>query len=387
MGPAQSRWVLVLSRKVYEQLLQFYPKSYRQRYAPDMLRTFSDCCHFAFREGGSIALFKLWLPTLADFSLTVVEKHLDEGLLSSGVTIIRAVSFAILVCAAVMYATAWDSGIEILLAATLLLIVGVLGLFFTSPGGSAMLKRRLGRSGSIIPSQPESQQQQSEGKIRRDDMAEQFGRGFWLRWVSASGLGLIIGFAVYFAFVVGFASELSVGLQIVSAVVCGAILGAAIGIAQWLVLRRQVFQPHHWLIASIVGGSVGGTVALVIRVIVLADSTISFLGNLVIGGAIVGISLGIAGWLVLRRHVSRAGWWVLASAVGISLGLSMSNALGQGLNSLFQEILGEGAARFLAMLTYGGLLLTAYGAITGTVLVWLFRQPATTVQERSQVTP
>jgi len=35
-----------------------------------------------------------------------------------------------------------------------------------------------------------------------------------------------------------------------------------------------------------------------------------------LGGSFTGALIGIAQWIVLRRHVSRAGWWVLASALG-----------------------------------------------------------------------
>jgi hypothetical protein len=36
-------------------------------------------------------------------------------------------------------------------------------------------------------------------------------------------------------------------------------------------------------------------------------------------GAILGATVGLAQWLVLRRRVSGTGWWVLASAAGIGL--------------------------------------------------------------------
>ena len=71
-----------------------------------------------------------------------------------------------------------------------------------------------------------------------------------------------------------------------------------------------------------------------------------------VGSSVGGASLGIAQWLVLRRHVSRPGWWVLASTVGFAVsfavGLAVDVAVGFAL----------------------------YGAITGGVLVWLLRQPS-----------
>ena len=33
-------------------------------------------------------------------------------------------------------------------------------------------------------------------------------------------------------------------------------------------------------------------------------------------GAVLGASLGVMQWLVLRRQLSRSGWWILAGSVG-----------------------------------------------------------------------
>ena len=46
--------------------------------------------------------------------------------------------------------------------------------------------------------------------------------------------------------------------------VFGTVLGASLGIAQWLVLRRQVSDPGPWVLASTVGGAVTFAVFAVI---------------------------------------------------------------------------------------------------------------------------
>lgn len=358
-----------VSGKAYVQLLRLYPKSYRQKYAEDMLRTFDDCCRFAFRESGTLGLFRLWMPTLADLSLTVIEKHLDEGVLSSGATMIRAASFALLAAAALLYATAWDAWLGHLLIATLLFVCGALGVFLSSPNAGDILRRRFDKTYS--PPEP-SAAQDGQDDSRRDDMFK-FERGFLLQWVSASGLGLALGFAIYFALVVSFAEDLDLAVQGLIAAGSGLFLGASVGIAQWIVLRRRIPHPNRWVISSISGGLIGGTVALYAGT-TAGDST-NFFVALAVGSIVIGAALGIAGWLILRRYVLRAGWWILASAAGVLAAISLSNLLGNLLYDLLSGILGDGASRTLAMVIFGGLLLTAYGGITGAALIWLFKQP------------
>ncbi|MCH8876689.1 MAG: hypothetical protein IIA89_07670 [Chloroflexi bacterium] len=216
----------------------------------------------------------------------------------------------------------------------------------------------------------------------------QVGWGFWLGWVLASTVGGAVGVAVggltLFIFV-AFAVDADldvVGKTLLGAVgfaVFGAVIGASLGIAQWLVLRRQVSEPassaspwpfswrllwesdlgiaqwldarvipllrRTWVLASTVGGTVGvavgGTVGEVVGGAV----------GVAVAATVIGASLGIAQWLVLRRQVSRAGWWVLASTVGFVATFAVTSAVS---------------------FVVGGAM---GGAITGAVLVWLLRQP------------
>jgi len=183
----------------------------------------------------------------------------------------------------------------------------------------------------------------------------QVGRGLWLRWVLASTMVLVVGLPVGFvvAAVVGGAMGSAVG---------GAVLGASVGIAQWLILRREVSRAGWWVLASTVtvGFAVGAAGA------VLDEGVGSALG-----GVVLGASVGIAQWLILRREVSRAGWWVLASTVGFVVAAALSlpalKKMGGGLLGGAFEIVD-----FVGLV----LSLALYGAITGGVLVWLLRQPA-----------
>ncbi len=91
-------------------------------------------------------------------------------------------------------------------------------------------------------------------------------------------------------------------------------------------------------------------------------ATVVLCGVLVSGlsGAVAGLGLGSAQWLVLRRSVSSAGWWLVASCVGWTAGLS----LGSGM----LDLLGTP----LSLLVVG----VVSGAVTGSVLSALLAGPA-----------
>lgn len=125
--------------------------------------------------------------------------------------------------------------------------------------------------------------------------------------------------------------------------------GIVVGVLQWLVLRRYVPESMRWALAST------GAVALVALVVWVVDRFDTDLA-LVVGAGSYGTLAGVLQWPILRRHVARAGWWVLASTVG-----------------------------WIAAIPLGGLGgppgWAVYGAVTGTVLVWLLRYNAPLLTE------
>ena len=210
----------------------------------------------------------------------------------------------------------------------------------------------------------------------------QVGWGFWALWMLASSVGfavilavvganvtvgfprwLILGVSVAYSVgdVVGFA--VSFGLaKVVVAVVVGTVVGAPLGIAQWLVLRRQISRAGWWVLAT----SVGVAVTLVVGV---SDREIGWFDlGLLARLAVLVVPLGISQWLVLRRQIPRAGWWMLATIVGVTVTFAVVGAVDGPLGLTVGWVVGY---------TVGGTVGGAVGgAITGGVMVWLLRQPA-----------
>jgi len=135
--------------------------------------------------------------------------------------------------------------------------------------------------------------------------------GFVLRWVLATTIGWVVGFAICEAVVKPIVDALTNFRS------DGAVIGIAIGIGQWLALNRRINRTRWWILASVIGFGVGKSVADPV-----AQAVPGLLGS-AFGGLAIGLFLGVTQWLVLRRHVPKARWWILANAVAWSAGWSI----------------------------------------------------------------
>ncbi|MYA51545.1 MAG: hypothetical protein F4045_07580 [Chloroflexi bacterium] len=184
-----------------------------------------------------------------------------------------------------------------------------------------------------------------------------------LWWVLATAIGFSVGGPI--EAVLGRSS----GILVIVYVSAG---GTAAAVLQWLALRRHVSQAGWWVGTGIVGGVVAGAVGVAVGV--SAGVTTGVIEGLADGAAkgmeagidagvdaagvtmavVFGAAVGVVQWLMLRLHVAGAGWWVLASGVGWVV---------------------SGFAAGVTDTAAGWAVLGAvYGAITGSVLVWLLRQ-------------
>lgn len=198
-------------------------------------------------------------------------------------------------------------------------------------------------------------------------------RGFGKWWVFASGLGLFIGFVIYFALVVGLSKDMNFFARINIATVAGAIFGGSIGFAQRVVLRRYDQKLQNWLRFSIWGAALGGILAFLFAEII--SNVSSFNEAVAVGGAVLGASIGLGQWFVLRQHFSRAGWWILVCSAGVTIGTGLSFYLTNYFRSLLSDPDAGWMRLIIALLIFGIFIFAGFGASTRFTLGWLRQQP------------
>ena len=142
----------------------------------------------------------------------------------------------------------------------------------------------------------------------------------------------------------------------------GLVIGAAIGLTQGIVVSRQrIASVGAWLVISSVGFGLGKFIGEGVTAGVPA--TVSH----VLTGGVIGASIGVVQWLLLRTPgFSRAGWWLVANMAGWAVAWSLIS-------------LAEDAETWSTVMVYivGGLGAGVAGILTGIALRRMSqRQPA-----------
>ena len=180
---------------------------------------------------------------------------------------------------------------------------------------------------------------------------------FWGLWTLASAIGFIVGGML--ALPIGYglgevvmdATNESAGFAVAGAFF-GILVGGGLGIGQQLVLRSRVEWSRMWALASAAATTVVWAIAF--PLMASADEPASASTGAIIA-ILFGLALGVAQWLVLRKHVPGAGRWVAITLVSLALAIGLAFSLdGEG-----RELLAFGAAGLLA------------GALTGLGMAWL----------------
>jgi hypothetical protein len=122
-----------------------------------------------------------------------------------------------------------------------------------------------------------------------------FDAAFWFQWIMATTLGWLLG------------SVLLPNLPAIAA-------GVGVGVLQWPILYRRIPQAWRWVLATAIAW-IGGSILLLIAV----PSDL----QLLLAGLVLGPLVGLAQWLILRREVHWAGWWIVISAMAWITGLTL----------------------------------------------------------------
>jgi len=158
-----------------------------------------------------------------------------------------------------------------------------------------------------------------------------FDAAFWFQWIMATTLGWLLG-----------------GYLLANLPVFPGGIGAAV--LQWPILYRRIPRAWRWVVATVLAWIAAATLLL----LAVPQALRPWLAGLVIGPTV-----GLGQWFILRRQVHWAGWWIVISTIAWVTGL----------------LLVPGA------LSSGSLS----GTITGLALMLLFRapKPEKRIQEES----
>ncbi|MGD8626941.1 MAG: hypothetical protein PVJ34_20570 [Anaerolineae bacterium] len=122
-----------------------------------------------------------------------------------------------------------------------------------------------------------------------------FDAAFWFQWIVATTLGWVLGSLIF------------PNLSIVSA-------GVGVGVLQWPVLVGRFPRTWRWALATASAWIVGSVVVVAVLPAEL---------QLLLSGLILGPVVGLAQWLILRREVRWAAWWIAISAIAWITGLTL----------------------------------------------------------------
>lgn len=138
----------------------------------------------------------------------------------------------------------------------------------------------------------------------------EMGLGFVVKWVIAVAVGNILMLLVTYGvmFVLGQTEGIwgSPILRLIVITGLGALAGALFGSAEAYPLVRYIAHPDHWIVATAAGMAIG-----LLGNLIIADKFVSDL--------MLGATVGVFQWLVLRNEVSQAGWWIPAHIIAMQL--------------------------------------------------------------------
>lgn len=148
----------------------------------------------------------------------------------------------------------------------------------------------------------------------------------WLRWFAATLVGLLAGLVVFFLIGVTAGEYLDETFpEFVFGIMLGTIFGTAFGVAHWLFLRQYTPGIGAWIPATALGFALG---AAIVFGLLNPEGSEAVLALRISHAVVVGLSLGVAQWLVLRATVAgpthlwilfSSGAWILGEITGIAL--------------------------------------------------------------------
>lgn len=149
---------------------------------------------------------------------------------------------------------------------------------------------------------------------------------FYLGWVVLNSLAVVAAGFVAWALLILITQVVGDRIQIAGesritedallVYVLFPVIGLVLGFLQYLLLRRYVPRLIGWIPATFLGWLMPFiTGFFLISVLTLGNDTFS----LMLGLLLIGASIALPQWFLLRQRVRHAFWWILAGGIGWGL--------------------------------------------------------------------
>jgi hypothetical protein len=190
----------------------------------------------------------------------------------------------------------------------------------------------------------------------------------WCAWVAVTTVGWLLGsLGVLVVQLWTTGAADALIRSVAGSALLGGIVGLAVGVAQWLVLRREQDGAQSWIAVNAGAWAVAWAIGQAITGSMLDDY---WLLGLVPGGLLLAVIVGVCQWLSLKRCAQRAGWWLPASLIAWSVTGVVCIYGGAGLLAMGLAAF-VGPAAWLIAAVPGAFA----GLVTGTALMRLRLRP------------
>lgn len=82
------------SLRAYRWLLRLYPPRFRAEYGEEMTRVFHDVCRDGYRHGGARSMAGVWIETIPDVVVSLVDEHAEEDFMMARTKLARVLAIA-----------------------------------------------------------------------------------------------------------------------------------------------------------------------------------------------------------------------------------------------------------------------------------------------------
>ena len=128
---------------------------------------------------------------------------------------------------------------------------------------------------------------------------------FYFRWVALNAIAVIMARYITLA-IMPLVTERGEGTHFLDLLF--PIIGLLTGILQYILLRRYLPHMRWWIAATFLGWLMPFVIGFIFsRVIIPGNSTV----RIVLGMIVLGTTVALPQWWLLRKRVQHAWWWVL----------------------------------------------------------------------------